>query len=175
MLCLTTILLTKRKDWKKKSYELIHPQDQITCGHNSNEFHSSIHHVDSWVFLENAHNHWNLLFCINDLSDKISCLLQPTPQSEQTSITVFSLSSCTKTRGNSSAPYSVSCSERMAREYVWSSEYLTYSAEVMLKMSEAQTLTSSYSVVFKGLCWSGLWGLQKKDETTRERRRFHSM
>lgn len=46
VLYITTILLTNRKDWKKKSYELIHLQDQITCGQNSNEFQSSIHHVD---------------------------------------------------------------------------------------------------------------------------------
>lgn len=50
MLYLTTILLTNKRDQKKKSYELIHLQDQITCGHNSNEFQSSIHHVDSQEF-----------------------------------------------------------------------------------------------------------------------------
>lgn len=46
VLYVTTILLTNRKDWKKKSYELIHLHDQITCGQNSNEFQSSIYHVD---------------------------------------------------------------------------------------------------------------------------------
>lgn len=72
----------------------------------------------------------------------------------------------------SSALGTISCSEMILRGQVRSCENLPCSAAVMLKMGEAQILTSDYSVVFKHVCWPGLWGLQK-NSNMREEGSFH--